>query len=182
MKVWHSTGQVFDVVDLNLPKVKYDTICSWIRIPDKARALVEQEHRELRAGVHAAAHALLNVLPLYLMCNVCDAGVECVNENETRWRPERLLIYDRQPGGTGISAQVQPLFGNILRAAYELVKQCPCEEECGCPNCVQHGDCPQYNAVLDKHAALIVLDAVLEAEGLYLGNLQQTEGEKRTAN
>ena len=164
MKVWHATGQVFDRVDLNLPNIEYDTVCSWMRIPDKARALVEQENRELRAGVHAAAHALLNVLPLYLMCNAQDAGCECVNESETRWKPERLLIYDRQPGGTGISAQVQPLFGRILRAAYELVRQCDCNEECGCPNCVQHGDCPQYNAVLDKRAALIVLEAVLERE------------------
>ena len=107
------------------------------------------------------------------MCNVADAGVECVNENETRWKPERLLIYDRQPGGTGISAQVQPLFGNILRAAYELVNQCPCEEESGCPNCVHHGECTQYNAVLDKRAAKIVLEAVIEAEGTYLSKMEE---------
>lgn len=64
MKVWQQSGVVFDHVDLTLPNVEYNTICTWIRIPDKARSLVEKENRELRAGVHAAAHALLNVLPL----------------------------------------------------------------------------------------------------------------------
>ena len=142
-------------------------------MPDKARALLERDGKELRAGIHAASHALLNVLPLYLMCNSQDAGVECVNENETRWRPERLLMYDKQPGGTGISSQVRPLFGNILRAARELVDQCPCREESGCPGCVHHGDCPQYNAVLDKSAALVVLDAVLEAEEAWMGEEEQ---------
>mmetsp|Transcript_11123 Transcript_11123/g.31072 ORF Transcript_11123/g.31072 Transcript_11123/m.31072 type:complete len:238 (+) Transcript_11123:421-1134(+) len=176
LKVWQATGKVFDSVDLNLPAIVFDTVCTYIRIPDKARALLEQEKRELRAGVHAAAHALLNVIPLYLMCNTQDVGVECVSESETRWRPERLLIYDRQPGGTGISAQIQPLFGNILRAAYELVKQCPCDEESGCPSCCHQGDCTMYNVVLDKQGALVVLQAVLEAEGSFLS---RAEGDHR---
>ena len=55
----------------------------------------------------------------------------------------------------------------------ELVDQCPCREESGCPGCVHHGDCPQYNAVLDKSAALVVLDAVLEAEEAWMGEEEQ---------
>ena len=51
--------------------------------------------------------------------------------------------------------------------------QCPCREESGCPGCVHHGDCPQYNAVLDKSAALVVLDAVLEAEEAWMGEEEQ---------
>lgn len=59
----------------------------------------------MRAGLHAAGHAILNALPMFVLCNPEDAAVECVNEHETRYKPQRLLIFDKQPGGTGISAQ-----------------------------------------------------------------------------
>eukprot|EP00216_Chloropicon_sp_CCMP2111_P004809 CAMPEP_0198238392 /NCGR_PEP_ID=MMETSP1446-20131203/4032_1 /TAXON_ID=1461542 ORGANISM="Unidentified sp, Strain CCMP2111" /NCGR_SAMPLE_ID=MMETSP1446 /ASSEMBLY_ACC=CAM_ASM_001112 /LENGTH=1212 /DNA_ID=CAMNT_0043920785 /DNA_START=261 /DNA_END=3899 /DNA_ORIENTATION=- len=166
-KIWQRSGKVFDSVELTLPPVAYDTICVWIRIPDKARVEIEHQGKELRAGVHAASHALLNVLPLYLMCNRADVGVECVNNHETRWRPERLLIYDKQPGGTGIAAQVQPLFGNLLRAAQTLVQECPCTEPTGCPSCVHSGDCDEYNDALDKAGALIIFQAIIDAEEVH---------------
>lgn len=48
------------------------------------------ECRELglpyRDGVHAACHAVLNVLPLLMMCNPTDMGTECDNPYDTRYR------------------------------------------------------------------------------------------------
>lgn len=40
------------------------------------------------------------------MCNPSDLGTECANPKDTRYFPERLLVYDRHPGGIGIAAQV----------------------------------------------------------------------------
>ena len=60
-----------------------------------------------RDGLHAASHALLNVVPLYMMCNATDMAAECDNPYDTRFRPERLLLYDKHPGGIGIAAQVR---------------------------------------------------------------------------
>lgn len=40
------------------------------------------------------------------MCNSSDLGSECANPHDTRYIPERILLYDRHPGGIGISAQV----------------------------------------------------------------------------
>ena len=175
-KIKQSTGESFDYVDIKgLPAIEYETVCTWLRVPDKARALLERLGMEFKAGVHAAAHALLNVLPLYLMCNTADAGVECPSPEETRWRPERLLIYDTQPGGTGIAAQAQPLFGNLLRAALELMEQCGCESRGGCPDCIHSGQCSQYNAMLDKEAGMIILKVVLESEDAYLEGLRSQE-------
>ena len=57
--------------------------------------------------MHAAAHALINVLPALVACNVEDLQAECGAADGTRYRPERLLLYDAHPGGIGISAQVR---------------------------------------------------------------------------
>lgn len=40
------------------------------------------------------------------MCNSSDLGTECSHPHDTRYTPERLLLYDQHPGGIGLSAQV----------------------------------------------------------------------------
>lgn len=46
--------------------------------------------------------------------------------------------------------------------ALALVQQCACRH--GCPGCVQHTDCSEYNAVLHKQGAAVVLRRVMEAD------------------
>lgn len=41
-----------------------------------------------------------------MMCNASDLGTECANPHDARAIPERLLLYDRHPGGIGITLQV----------------------------------------------------------------------------
>jgi DEAD/DEAH box helicase domain-containing protein len=142
VRCWRGSGQVFDRVDLWLPDVQYETEAAYMRLPPSARGVVEAAGLPFRAGVHAAAHALLNVLPLLLMCNAGDVGTgapqaggaraaslafwgwcprvshrpaltvhvplraECDNPYDTRYKPERLLLYDKHPGGIGLAAAV----------------------------------------------------------------------------
>lgn len=74
VRVWRGTGQVFDSVDLFLPDVQYATEATYIRLPAAARRGVEAAGLPFRDSVHAAAHAVLNVLPLFVMCNPNDLG------------------------------------------------------------------------------------------------------------
>ena len=212
-KIWQGSGQVFDTVEMrNLPEVKYRTVAAWIRVPDAARRAAREAGLEFRAGLHAATHALINVLPLYLMASNADVAAECDNPHHGHYRPQRLLIYDRHPGGVGIARQAAPIFVELLRAAVELIEGCGCgddavgksgggertsdaidegtyeagrspdpggatdevqevdeveedaESRTGCPGCVHYLSCDQYNAVLDKRAALIVLRATIASE------------------
>ena len=80
---------------------------AYIRVPRAARQRVKDSGLPFRDGLHAASHALLNVVPLYMMCNSTDMAAECDNPYDTRFRPERLLLYDKHPGGIGIAAQVR---------------------------------------------------------------------------
>ena len=80
-------------------------------MPGLAKArLHEKEMQHLyREGLHAAMHAMLNVIPLHVMCGPGDMGAECDNPYSARFRPDRLLLFDKCPGGIGLSYKVRPL-------------------------------------------------------------------------
>jgi ATP-dependent helicase YprA (DUF1998 family) len=48
-----------------------------------------------RGGVHAASHALANVIPLHILCDRGDIRTECVHPDEQRpryvWRRRKTL-------------------------------------------------------------------------------------------
>ncbi|XP_072971707.1 uncharacterized protein [Typha angustifolia] len=166
-RIWRASNKIFDRVELALPTYSYDSQAAWTRVPQSVKTAVEMQGLQFRAGLHAASHALLNVVPLYMMCNASDMGTECANPHETRAIPERILLYDRHPGGIGIASQVQRLFGELLAAALEQITTCNCLGATGCPNCVQTLSCGEYNEVLDKGAALLILKGVIESERSY---------------
>ncbi|XP_059640822.1 uncharacterized protein LOC132282982 isoform X2 [Cornus florida] len=163
-RIWRGSNQVFDTVELSLPNYSYESQAAWIRVPQSIKTAVENKKLSFRAGLHAAGHALLNVVPLHIICNSSDLASECANPHDTRYVPERILLYDQHPGGTGISAQVQPLFTKLLTAALELLISCCCSGDTGCPNCVQSLACHEYNEVLHKDAAIMIIEGVLDAE------------------
>lgn len=78
------------------------------RVPASARDKCDEAGVAYREGLHAAGHAMVNVLPLFMSCNPADMRAECDNPYATRFRPERLLMYDSHPGGLGLSAEVGP--------------------------------------------------------------------------
>ncbi|KAF6146865.1 hypothetical protein GIB67_018518 [Kingdonia uniflora] len=63
--------------------------------------------------------------------------LQSANPHDTRYYPERILLYDKHPGGSGISVQVQPHFRELLTAALDLLISCHCSGGTGFPNCVQ---------------------------------------------
>lgn len=160
---------MFDTVELSLPNYSYDSQAVWIRVAQSVKTAIEIKGYSFRGGLHAACHALLNVVPLYIICNSSDISSECPNPHDTRYVPERILLYDPHPGGTGISAQVQPLFTELIGAALELLTSCCCSGDTGCPNCVQSLACREYNEVLHKDAAVMIIKGVLDGEKSCVG-------------
>ncbi len=87
---------------------RYLLQATYLRVPHTARKRVAEEGLPFRDGIHGAGHALVNVLPLFLMCAASDMATECDNPYDTRYRPERLLLYDTHPGGIGLAWQARP--------------------------------------------------------------------------
>ncbi|XP_048537809.1 uncharacterized ATP-dependent helicase YprA-like [Triticum urartu] len=168
-RIFKTTDQVSDVIPLHLPSYSFDTQAVWATIPQTVRASMEQSKLWFRGGLHGAAHAILSILPLHMMCGSGDLGTECVDPHETRKRdddrvvvPDRILLYDKHPGGIGLAAQARTLFGDLLAAALELVLACGGGNSDGCPNCVQSFACRHTNKNLDKEAAVALLKGLIE--------------------
>eukprot|EP00261_Vitis_vinifera_P040944 XP_019082187.1 PREDICTED: uncharacterized protein LOC100257644 isoform X3 [Vitis vinifera] len=168
-RIWKGSNKVFDTVELSLPTYSYQSQAVWVRVPQSVKTAVEIHRFSFRAGLHAASHAVLNVVPLYVICNSSDLAPECSNPHDTRYIPERILLYDPHPGGTGFSAQVRSHFTELLTAALELLMSCCCTGDTGCPNCIQNLACGEYNELLHKDAAIMIIKGVLEAEESYFG-------------
>jgi hypothetical protein len=141
---------------------------------EAARAAALQRGGGFRGAVHAASHALLHALPLFMVASPSDVCAECDYPYDSRYRPERLLLYDALPGGLGLCAHAAPLFPLLLRRALALVERCDCSSDAeaeaegkGCPRCVQHQDCRSYNTVLNKRGAALLLRAVIEREDAF---------------
>ncbi|KAG2646716.1 hypothetical protein PVAP13_2KG531300 [Panicum virgatum] len=166
-RILKSSNKISDSIELNLPPYSYVSQAVWVRIPHSVKITVEERKLQFRGGSHAASHALLNIVPLHMMCSASDLGTECANPHETRGIPDRILLYDKHPGGIGIASQAQMLFGELLLAALELVSTCSCMGAAGCPNCIQSLTCSEYNEVLDKEAAIFILKGVIDYEWAY---------------
>ena len=55
----------------------YETRGVWLDLPQGSHAALGLSSATLDAGLHAAAHALLAMLPLHLSCEAGDVGCEC---------------------------------------------------------------------------------------------------------
>ncbi|CAI8589589.1 unnamed protein product, partial [Vicia faba] len=163
-RIRKGSNQIIDAVDLALPQYSYESQAVWVPVPQSIKEAVVKQNYDFRGGLHAASHAVLHVVPLHIMCNLSDLAPECPNPHDSRYYPERILIYDQHPGGSGISVQAQPYFTKFLAAALEVLTCCRCSAEVGCPNCIQSFACHEYNEVLHKDAAIMIIKGILDAE------------------
>jgi len=89
--------------------------------------------RGARGALSGLAYLLRNLAPLRLMCAPGDLGSAvqaCAPESGL----PTVTLYDRAPGGIGLSAQLYEIHTELLAAALDTVRQCPCAD--GCPACV----------------------------------------------
>ena len=91
----------------------------------------------IRSGLAGVSYALGNLAPFFLMCDARDIGVHSDPESPLAEGKPTVVIYDRVPAGIGFSDRLYELHGELIGRAFELVRDCPCED--GCPSCVGPG-------------------------------------------
>lgn len=52
------------------------------------------------------------------------------------------------------------MFAELLQAALELLIACECTTSTGCPACIQVYSCSEYNEVVNKRAAIVILQVI----------------------
>lgn len=89
--------------------------------------------RHTRSALAGLATVLHNLAPLFLMCSPGDIGV--VSEQNSAYSQQpTITIYDHAPGGLGLAEQLFEIHTELLKAALDMVNDCPCSD--GCPTCV----------------------------------------------
>jgi DEAD/DEAH box helicase domain-containing protein len=114
-------------------------------------------------GIHGIEHAMIGIMPFHVMCDRWDiGGVSTPNHSQTM-KPT-IFIYDGFEGGIGLTEKGFELIIKIIRMAYDLVKECKCED--GCPACIYSPKCGNDNRPLDKKSTILLLKQLLLKMGI----------------
>ncbi len=117
---------------------------------------------DLTAGIHAISHCCIALLPLFLHCDtVGELDTVCPSPIESRPRPPQILLFERNPGGLGLSELVLRFWPQLLCLAYDVISRCACSDDTGCPSCIQSASCHEHNLVTSKASALWTLKHLL---------------------
>ncbi len=115
---------------IHLPPEEMHTTAYWLSIPENTGELSREE---MESGLLGLCNVMVNIAPLYLMCDPRDIrGVVQIRSPFTQ--TPTIYIYDNFPGGVGFSEKLYDMEDQLLKAARQVIMECDCED--GCPSCV----------------------------------------------
>ncbi len=154
---------------LDLPTQHLETVTIYMYPDPEVVGLVKRSGKNLVEGLVGIKNVLINILPLFVMCDRQDMGG--LVESSNTGKPA-IFLYDRFKGGLGFSEKAFGLLPGILRAALGVIEECTCEG--GCPSCVglpvlrppQHQDPDGGHGypIPDKETARLILRGILERD------------------
>ncbi|KAL2874175.1 ATP-dependent 3'-5' DNA helicase [Colletotrichum sp. CLE4] len=163
--------RVLDAVHVDNPPVIRYGKGMWLDIPKKALQILVDRRLNIAASIHAAEHAILSLMPNFVISLPGDVRTECkialkefAKKDSQRKRPGRLTFYDAKGGasGSGISTKAFEHVDHLLQQAVKRVEDCYCEH--GCRECVASDQCKQANEVMSKAGSQVILKTLLNLE------------------
>ncbi len=148
-------NSVLGVSDLDMPADSYETVGVRLDLPAIG---VSEDAFAQTCALHGAEHALLAVAPLVAGCDRQDLGSAWYSVFADTLGPT-VFVFDRTPGGVGLSEKLFESLFVWIKSAYQLLKSCSCDR--GCPACLLSSRCESNNEALDKRAATALLEAFL---------------------
>ncbi|MDX2065651.1 MAG: DEAD/DEAH box helicase [Fimbriimonadaceae bacterium] len=139
-----------ETIPLDLPPETFETdavLWEWSREPS-------EEFDNLQAALHGAEHALMAVAPYLAGCDRVDLGSQWAGigiAGSVTLGPT-IAVYDRLPGGIGLSDRLYQLRERWQALARDLLTSCACAT--GCPRCLLSARCESGNEMLDKSGAV----------------------------
>ncbi len=154
-KVKFETQESIGYGPVTVPQLEISTEGFWLSFRQDLIALFRKDGKDLAPALRGVAQLLRHAIPLYVLCDTRDFAVYSMLRAPFDQLPS-IYIWDKYPGGIGISRRAHRLYDTLLEAARRMVTECPCPH--GCPACV--------GAQLEKRgetkqAALWLLDRLL---------------------
>ena len=103
----------------------------WLAPTDDVVKAMQEEGLVVGSGLIGMANVLVEVAPLFVMCDPQDLGTVV---NASCLKREALFLHDRYPGGMGYARRCLQCFDEILQTIRDVIHNCSCDD--GCPSCV----------------------------------------------
>jgi len=130
---------------LELPPQLLETVAMWLAPTDEVAQAMQEEGLVVGAGLIGMANVLIEVAPLFVMCDPQDLGTVV---NASCLKREALFLHDRFPGGMGYARRCLDSIHDITRTIATVIADCACED--GCPSCVGSAVPPSAMTDLDS--------------------------------
>ncbi|QIX00611.1 hypothetical protein AMS68_006128 [Peltaster fructicola] len=163
--------RILDAVQVDNPPIIIFSKGMWLDVPKNAIEILNSRRLNLAGAIHAAEHAILSLMPNFVISMPGDVKTECkvaikefAKKETSRKRPARLTFYDSKGGqhGSGIAAKAFEFIDLLLTQACERVEACHCHE--GCLECCCSERCREANQVMSKAGAEVILKSLLNKE------------------
>ncbi|MBS4173234.1 DEAD/DEAH box helicase [Bacillus sp. FJAT-49736] len=153
-KIKFNTHENIGSGPIHLPEMELHTNATWLSLQ------LEYPQEDLEASLIGIANVLKSIVPLFVMCDPHDIHVVPQIKAVHNEKPT-IFLYDRYPGGIGLSEKVYENIQEIVRKANEVINNCPCEN--GCPSCI---GTTSYSSSTNAKKQVTALLKNLEKQGL----------------
>lgn len=134
IKIKFETHENIGSGPIHLPEEELHTNAAWVQVNDDERQ--NWNDIKLEEALLGTANVLGHVAALKVMCDPSDLHVFPQIKAVHNEKPT-IFLYDRYPGGVGLSQKVYEQMPEIISEAHRLISRCPCES--GCPSCIGVG-------------------------------------------
>jgi DEAD/DEAH box helicase domain-containing protein len=138
-KIRFRTHENIGYGDIDLPEEEMQTR-ALVLIFDKdsrgGRVLASFDEEEAGSVLSGAGTLIKLIAPVFLLCESRDLGI-AERVRDPHFGVPALYIYDKYPGGTGLSEALSRRTRELFPAIYRALSRCPCKS--GCPSCVGPG-------------------------------------------
>ncbi|WEG10781.1 DEAD/DEAH box helicase [Pullulanibacillus sp. KACC 23026] len=116
---------------IHLPEEEMHTTAAWLSFD---QSWMDEFGKELfDKALVGLSQVLKSTAPLFVMCDPVDLEVVPKIKSPHNDKPT-LFLYDRYPGGIGLSEKLYDHFFELLESVEGLLHRCSCQS--GCPSCI----------------------------------------------
>jgi DEAD/DEAH box helicase domain-containing protein len=154
-KVKFFTHENVGMGKIYLPEMEMHSNSTWLEFPTMLFTDPYFEESVIGEGIRGIAYTMQNLIPLYIMCDRADISVIPMVRAPFSNLPT-IYVYDKYPGGIGLSNKVFTMLSTILQAVLEHIQSCSCDK--GCPSCIGP---PLESGLFGKESAQRILKQLL---------------------
>ncbi|WP_377888884.1 DEAD/DEAH box helicase [Alkalihalobacillus sp. R86527] len=129
-KIKMSTFENIGSGPIHLPEEELHTTSTWVSLKEDKDQLGTKTMEQILSGI---SNVIKHVVPVLVMCDQNDVHV-VPQIKATHNNLPTIFLYDRYPGGIGLSDELYKRFEELVRSAENLIRNCPCVD--GCPACI----------------------------------------------